>query len=462
MHVGLYIRPVFTSSIKAYVQTYMPYFKKITILSFPIVIGQLGTVLMAMADVMMVGQLDATNLAAVGASNAVYFLISILGIGTLTAVSPLVARAKGASSPADCSRYFRKGIVASLLLSVFIGFLVWVCTVYFHVFRQQPQVTELAKPYLHVLNAGTVFMLLFYAIKNFSDGVGYTKPSAIITLGGLLLNIFLNWLFIFGKWGIPEYGLLGAGIATSCTKVCMAFCMAVYVFRSKLYTVYLKAKNACIYTSHLSEVFRVGLPSGFQYFFEVAAFAAAALLIGQYGELELAAHNIAINLASTTYMAATGISAAGSILVGDAVGRKHKSDMILSGRAALMMAVVYMGFCALLFLFFPKFWIALYTTDERVARMAVYLLMIAGLFQLSDGIQCVGVGILRGLSDTRIPTLITVVAYWAIGIPVGLWLSNSLNLSLYGIWIGLSIGLTFSAILLTLRFIKQSQRLTLV
>jgi len=417
---------------------------------------------MAMADVMMVGQLDATNLAAVGASNAVYFLISILGIGTLTAISPLVARAKGASSPADCRMYYRNGITAALMLSAVICLIVWVCSVYFHLFRQQAQVTRLAVPYLHVLNIGTVFMLLFYAVKNFSDGIGYTKPSAIITLIGLLMNIGLNWVLIFGKLGMPAYGLLGAGIATTITKAFMAISMWLYVVRGSIYKIYLQAAaTKRIYNAHLSEIFRVGLPSGFQYFFEVAAFAGAALIIGYYGELELAAHNIAINLASTTYMAATGISAAGSILVGDAIGRKHKADIILSGRAALIMAVVYMGFCALLFLIFPKFWIGLYTTDEQVSHMAVYLLMIAGLFQLSDGIQCVAVGILRGLSDTRIPTLITVVAYWVIGIPVGLWLSSSLNLSLYGIWFGLSIGLTFSAAMLTTRFIKQSQRLKL-
>lgn len=424
----------------------------------PIIIGQLGTVLMAMADVMMVGKLDAANLAAVGASNAVYFLINIIGIGTLTAVSPLVAKAKGAGSPADAKVYLGKGMVASLLLSVFIITVVAVCTFNFDLFGQQPAVETLSKPYLHVLNIGTLFMLLFYAAKNFSDGIGFTKPSAVITIIGLLLNVLLNWVFIFGKLGVPALGLVGAGIATTLTKLFMAAAMLWYIFSNHLYSSYLRVAGNPKYNNHLTEIFKVGLPSGFQYFFEVAAFAGAALIIGTYGELELAAHNIAINLASTTYMAATGISAAGSILVGDAIGRKHKADLIYSGKAALILAVLFMGVCAVLFLLMPGVWVSLYTSDIRVSEMAIYLLMIAGLFQLSDGIQCVGVGILRGLSDTKVPTIITIVAYWVIGIPVGVWLSSAFSLSLYGIWFGLCIGLSFSALLLTYRFLKQSAR----
>lgn len=441
-------------------QLYKPYFKQIIKLSIPIIIGQLGMVLMGMADVMMIGKLDATNLAAVGASNAIYFLVTILGIGTLTAVSPLVAKAKGAGHVADCAIYFKKALLSVVILSAVICGVMFVLTINMEWFDQQPGVTQLSKPYMHVLNIGTIFMLWFYAAKNFSDGIGYTKPAAVITIIALLLNIFLNWVFIFGNLGFAPMGLLGAGYATSLSKLFMATAMTWFVYAHKIYKPYLNSDQVLKFKNHLTEIFKVGLPSGFQYFFEVAAFAGAALIIGRYGEYELAAHNIAINLASTTYMAATGISAAGSILVGDAIGRKNQKDMILAGRGSLMMTFVYMGFCALLFLTANKYLIGLYTSDAVVSSMAVYLLMIAGLFQLSDGVQCVGVGILRGMSDTRIPTIITVIAYWVIGIPVGLLLGNTFGLSLYGIWIGLSVGLTCSAIFLTMRFIILARKTT--
>jgi multidrug resistance protein, MATE family len=437
---------------------YRSHFSQIAKLSFPIIIGQLGMVLMGMADVMMVGKLDATNLAAVGASNAVYFLVVILGIGTLTAISPLVAKAKGGGHAGDVKIYFKKGVIASLLLTAVISLVVFVLTINMHWFGQQPGVTELSIPYLHILNAGTVFMLWFYGVKQFSDGIGLTKPSAIITIIALLLNVLLNWVFIFGNWGFEPMGLNGAGYATSISKLFMAVAMTLFVLRNKIYIPYLTTKELPAFRAHLTEIFKIGLPSGFQYFFEVAAFAGAAIIIGWYGEYELAAHNIAINIASTTYMIATGISAAGSILVGDAIGRKNKTDIMLSGRAALIMGAVFMSLCALLFIGANSFIVGLYTTDVRVSEMAMNLLFIAALFQLSDGIQCVGVGILRGLSDTKIPTLITIIAYWVIGIPVGMLLGNKYDLSLYGIWFGLSIGLTFSAILLCIRFLKESKR----
>jgi MATE family multidrug resistance protein len=294
-------------------------------------------------------------------------------------------------------------------------------------------------------------------VKQFSDGIGLTKPSAIITISALLLNIFLNWLFIFGHWGFDAMGLNGAGYATTISKVFMAVSITIFVLTNKIYKPYLVSNATLAFKNHLTEIFKVGLPSGFQYFFEVAAFAGAAIIIGWYGEIELAAHNIAINIASVTYMVATGISAAGSILVGDAIGRKNKHDMNLAGRAALIMGAAFMGICALVLLVGKTFVVGLYTSDVMVSEKAVYLLMIAALFQLSDGIQCVGVGILRGLSDTKVPTLIVIVAYWVVGIPVGMWLGNTFELSLYGIWFGLSLGLTLSALMLTMRFLKESR-----
>lgn len=405
----------------------------------------------------MIGQIDATNLAAAGLANSVYFLIGILGIGTLTAVSPLVAKAKGAGHTNDVALLFRQGIWASIVLSIFIGGVLFVLTINLDWFGQDPDVTRLAQSFLHLLNAGTVFMLLFLGAKQFSDGLSITKPSAIITIIGLGVNIFLNWILIYGHWGFPALGIAGTGYATSVTRLLMAVAMIGYIFWHPMYKQWLHVKEKSESLKLFKRIFTIGLPSGMQYFFEVGAFASAAIMIGWFGKDQLAAHQIALNLASITYMIATGISAAGSIAVGDAWGRKNKTDIMFSGRAALIMSVVFMGFTALLFAVFNHFFVGLYIDNVYVAGMAANLLLIASLFQLSDGIQAVSLGILRGIGDTKIPTLITIVAYWIIGIPVGWVMAKYFDFSLYGIWFGLSIGLTFSAILLTQRFFKESR-----
>lgn len=441
---------------------YKSYFSKIIKLSYPIIIGQIGIVLMGVADVVMIGRLDATNLAAAGLANSVYFLVSIIGIGTLSAVSAMVAKAKGAGHNNDTAILFGQSIWAALALSAFISGVLLVLTFNLEWFGQSEEVTYLTKSYLHILNAGTVFMLLFTGIKQFSDGLSITKPSAVITIAGLLLNVFLNWVLIYGKFGFPRLELDGAGYATSFTRLMMALVMFLYIIRGSVYKQWLKVKDNNGSLFFFKEIFRIGLPSGMQYFFEVGAFASAAIMIGWFGKEQLAAHQIAINLASVTYMVATGLSTGGSIAVGDAWGRKNKKDLIMSGKAALIMSILFMGGTALLFAVFNTFFVNLYIDDVLVGGMAANLLLIAALFQLSDGVQCVSLGILRGINDTKIPTVFTVIAYWVIGIPIGWVLAKYFGLGLYGIWFGLSLGLTFSAVMLSIRFLKESQEFDFV
>jgi MATE family multidrug resistance protein len=443
-------------------KTYKPYFTQILRLSYPIIIGQIGIVLMGVADVVMIGNINATNLAAAGLANSVYFLVSIIGIGTLSAVSAIVAKAKGAGHSNETAILFGQSIWASLALSVFVSSVLLVLTFNLEWFGQSEEVTLLTKSYLHILNAGTVFMLLFTGIKQFSDGLSITKPSAVITIAGLLLNVFLNWVLIYGKFGFPRLELDGAGYATSFTRLIMALAMFVYIIKGSIYKQWLKVKDNNGGLFFFKEIFRIGLPSGMQYFFEVGAFASAAIMIGWFGKEQLAAHQIAINLASVTYMVATGLSTGGSIAVGDAWGRKNKIDLMMSGKAALIMSILYMGGTAVLFAIFNTFFVGLYIDDVLVGGMAANLLLIAALFQLSDGVQCVSLGILRGINDTKIPTVFTVIAYWVIGIPIGWVLAKYFNLGLYGIWFGLSLGLTFSAVLLSIRFIKESREFDFV
>lgn len=412
---------------------------------------------MGVADVVMIGKLPPVNLAAASLANAVYFFIGILGIGTLTAISPLVAKAKAEGHNNDCAILFRQGFYASLILAFFVTIIILFLTFNLHWFKQDVEVEMLTKNYMHILNLGTVALFGFLALKQYSDGLSLTKPSAIITLAAVALNILFNWLFIYGNWGFEPMGLFGAGIATTLCRFLMAFAMFLYIRKANIYHNYLKIKDRSVNPHFLIKIFKIGLPSGFQYFFEVGAFAGAAIIIGWISKEHQAAHQIAINAASTTYMIALGISAAGSIAVGDAYGRKNKSDISRSGKASLILGSAFMGFTAIIFALFNNLIAAAYVSDTYVAQMAAGLLFIAALFQLSDGLQCVALGILRGIHDTKIPTVITIIAYWIIGLPLGYLFAFKYNLGMYGIWYALLLGLSISALLLTIRFFKLSK-----
>lgn len=412
---------------------------------------------MGVADIIMIGNLAPVNLAAASLANAIYFFIAILGIGTLTAVSPLVAKSKAEGHNNDCAILFRQAYYAALILSLLITVVLIFLAYQLSWFKQDIEVELLTKNYLHVLNAGTFPLLIFLALKQYSDGLSFTKPSAVITLIAVLLNVALNWIFIYGKLGVKPMGLFGAGIATTISRIFMAVAMFVYIYNAAVYHNYIKLKDKTINTHFLRKIFTIGLPSGLQYFFEVGAFAGAAIIIGWIGKEQQAAHQVAINVASTTYMIALGISAAGSIAVGDAYGRKNKTDIARNGKAALLMGTAFMGITAILLAVFNKVIAAIYVADVYVADMASGLLFIAALFQLSDGLQCVALGVLRGIHDTRFPTAITIFAYWVIGLPLGYYLAFTMQYSLFGVWYALLLGLTISAILLTIRFLKLSK-----
>jgi MATE family multidrug resistance protein len=437
-----------------------PYFISILSLSWPIIIGQLGIVLMGVVDTLMIGKIDATNLAAAGLANAIYYLITILGLGTLMAVSPLIAKAKAENNLEECINYFKAAVLVALTLFVFIFAVNVLLSNNLDWFKQDDNVKPLAKEFLILLNYSTLPLLLFLAVKQFSDGLSITRPAAVITVIALAINILINYAFIYGNWGMPALGLVGAGWATIIARVFMFVTMLIYLLTHQQYKPYLVKTQAKIKAQYLA-ILKVGLPSGFQYFFEVGAFATAAIIIGWIGKSEQAAHTLAINLASLTYMVATGISAGTGIAVGDAFGRKNRVDMVFAGKSGILLGGIFMSICAILLTVFNQFIVEISVNDTEVQRITAGLLFIAAMFQLSDGVQAVSLGALRGLSDTKTPTLITIIAYWVIGIPVGYYMAFSLNLGLYGIWYGLSIGLTFSAILLSIRFVKEAKTMKL-
>lgn len=420
-------------------------------LSLPIIIGQLGTILMGVADNIMVGHLGAEALAAAGVANAVYFLVMVLAIGTLTAVAPKIASYHSSGNKEGCATLYKSGWHISNILSLFMLIVLLPLTYFFEIFRQNESVNVLARDYLYIINISTIPFLLFFTLKQFTDGLSQTRVAMIITIIGLLLNVLLNWIMIYGKLGFPAWGLNGAGIATLISKIVMLLLLYLYIKNSNYFSEYINAKAGDIKKEIIS-IFKVGLPAGMQFFFEVAAFAGAAIIMGWIGTTELAAHQVAISIASVTYMIASGFGAAGSIRVGNAVGNKDYKEVKQAGVTALMLVVMFMSFCCICFFLFPSFFVGFYIKDDIVRPLAITLLLVAAFFQLSDGVQVVTLGILRALSDVNIPMFMTLFAYWIAGIPLGYVLAFNFGMGAVGIWIGLSVGLTVSAALLVSRF----------
>lgn len=426
-------------------------------LATPIFAGQLGQVLMGVADTAMVGRVSKEALAAAGASNAVFFVITVFGIGLSTAVSPLAATALAKKDKASLKGILVAALIASVLISIILQLVLILATSKFELLKQAPEVGALAVSYLKIVSFSIMPLVVFLCAKQFSDGLGQTLVPMLITLVAVPLNVFLNWLFIFGNWGFEAMGLDGAGYATLLTRVLMMLSLLIYLVKGPKISGFIQGQAKGI-NIQFWRTLKLGIPSGFQYFFEIAAFGGAAIMAGWIGTTEQAAHNIAINLASLTYMGATGISAAGGIRVGTAAGRKNKIRLQRAGFSAIGLGIIWMSLSALLFVLFRYQLAALYTNNQEVFIISVKLLAIAAIFQLSDGIQCIALGILRGLQDVQTPMLITFFAYWVIGLPLGYLLGFKTSMGVEGIWVALLMALTASAILLTARFYYLSKR----
>lgn len=422
-------------------------------LSIPIIIAQLGVILMGVTDNLMVGRfLGAVPLGASGLATSLTFLVSSIGFGGLGIVSSLISQAKGQNNTQEIGNLFRAGMNVGILLGILLGIVGIGLGLSLDFFGQTPEVTRLAKPFIYILSISILPLLVFVAARQLADGLSYTKVAMFVTVSALFFNALINWVLIKGIWIFPKMGLNGAALGTLFSRLYMAIVILGYIFRSKYFKTYLHFPNQNI-TPLIKRIFKLTIPVGFQFFFEVAAFSLAVVLIGWLGESQLAAHQIAINLASTTYMMATGIAAAGAIRVGQAWGQNNLSKVKQAGTAAFVIVAAFMGVCCITFLTANDFLVSLYLKDNlAVTSIASTLMIYAGFFQLSDGIQATGLGTLRGLTDVNVPTGITLVAYWVIALPLSYLLAFTFKMDVEGVWIALSAGLTFSALFLTIRF----------
>jgi MATE family multidrug resistance protein len=383
----------------------------------------------------------------------------MFGIGISMGLTPLVSKSFGKGKTHQISRLFSNSLLINFSTSLVLFGIVLLFSRNLSILNQPKEVEVLALPFLLIITASLIPLMVFQTFKQFVEGLSQTKQAMFITIAANLVNVFLNWLFIWGNWGFPELGFLGAAWATLISRILMMVLMGAYVLYSKRYADFgLRILRFKPNWTLCKRVLKIGIPTGFQFIFEVSAFSAAAIMMGWIGVNALAGHQIALNLASISYMMATGLATAGMIRVSHYVGKEDYKGMREAGMVAFGMVATFMFVCALLFFLLRFLLPTLYIDDPQVISLAASLLVLAGLFQLSDGIQVVGLGVLRGLEDVKVPTIVTFLAYWGLGLPLGYLLAFKLGFAEKGIWIGLLIGLTLTAGMLLYRFNRLSKK----
>ncbi len=421
-------------------------------------IGQLGMILTGVIDNMMVGWLSYEHLSAASLANSIFFVLVVVAMGITYAIAPLVAEADAAGRPRHCARYLRQGlwvgVGSSVLTMALMEGSIWLLP-----YLDQPhQDVVWGSSYLRLLYLSAPAMILFLTYKQYTDGLSLTRIAMVVTIIGLLVNTLANWLLIFGIGGFPRWELDGAGVATLLSRVVMLVLLAWYVhFGKKRGAPSLPEGSWRLHMPTIRKILKIGVPSGFQYFFEVGAFSGAVIMIGWMGAAPRSAHQIVLNLSSVTYMVVTGLAAGATIRVGNALGRKDMDEVRQAGYAGLWLGGLFMGIAALAFVVFRNILPTFYNDHPEVLELASSLMILAGAFQIFDGLQAVGMGILRGLHDVMRPMMIAFVCYWLVALPVGYLGAFVWGHGVQGIWIGFVLSLGMAAFAFIHRFNKLTQ-----
>ncbi|MES2274796.1 MAG: MATE family efflux transporter [Bacteroidota bacterium] len=441
--------------MKALYQKYKPHYNENLKLAIPVVISQLGHVLVQTSDSIIIGHFSGTiALAAVSLVTSIFVIALVIGIGISYGITPLIAQENGRENYAECGRLLSNSLFINIISGIVLCLVIcFGFELLLNHLDQSPGVVEQARPFLLLLGISLIPMLIFNTFKQFAEGLGFTKQAMFISIWGNVLNIVLGITFVKGLFGIHPMGIKGVGYATLIDRCTMALVMGFYVFRSVNFKKYLR-DFAVMQIDKLRsmQILKIGLPVGLQYTFEVSAFSGAAILIGTISPVAQAAHQVAINLASMTYMMSSGVSAAAAIKAGNNFGAKNYLGLRLSAISSYHIVIAFMALTAVIFTLCNHILPLVYTTDNGVIVIAAQLLIIAAAFQLFDGTQVIGLGILRGMGDVNIPTFITFLAYWVLGLPVGYLLGIHYKLGASGIWYGLTLGLMVASLLLFIRF----------
>lgn len=440
--------------------SYKLHFKKNIHLALPIMISQLGQVAVGVADSLMVGRLGTEELAAVAFGHSIFIVFMVFGMGLSYGMTPLIAEADGRKNTKEIGALLRDGFWLCFLSGVLLMLVMLGLAPLFSFMGQDPAIVPMAQSYFLIIVVSFLPLMCFQSFRMLAEGLSDTKRAMYITLVCNGLNIVLNALLIYGLLGFPQLGIYGAALSTLIARVLMMGWMAYYVLKDKKFQFLdINLSPGLIERFRMRKILSLGIPTGLQYVFESTSFALAAILAGWISATALASHQIAISLASVSYIVATGIGAAAVVRVGNQLGERNYENLKMAANSLFVMTVAWMTFCGAI-LFLGRFLLpSLFSTDIEVIQLTSVLIMIAVLFQLSDGLQVFALGALRGIKDVKIPTMLTFIAYWLVALPLAWFLGIFLDLGAPGIWYGLAGGLTMAAILLNFRFYRKVNRL---
>lgn len=430
---------------------YLKEFPKNLKIALPIMLGQVAHLLVAFADNVMVGKLGDAQLAAVSLGNTFIFIALSIGIGFSFSITPLVAEADGKGDTNKVVSIFHSGFIMCFIIGVVLMIITYLSTPLLYFLDQPEEVVDLAVPYTYWVAFSLIPLMVFQALKQFVDGLSKTIYSMVASLLANVINIIVNYFLIYGKYGFPRLEVEGAAIGTFVSRVLMfliLFLILYYRKRFKIYFVRLKSYSWNIY----KKIFNLGLPTSLQMFFEVSLFTIAIVLSGTLGVKSQAANQIALNLSALTFMVGVGLGVTATIRVGNQKGTGNIDLLKTIAKSIFLLTLMFELIFAMLFLVFHNELPAIYISDHDVIELAAEILIVAALFQISDGFQVVLLGVLRGLQDVWVPTLICLISYWVVGFPIMYTLSNTFNLGVTGIWIGLLMALTTSAFLMFMRY----------
>ena len=429
---------------------------------------QLGASLVGLFDSIMVGHYATVDLAAVSFSNALFFTVMVFAMGALMGLTPLVGIEVGKMSDetehfkiqSRITSLFQNGALFTILLSIFTLFLLGGCIPFLHCFGQDPAVVEVARPYYTLIVLSIIPFLFFTFFKQFLEGLGNTSVAMVITLAMNALNIFLNWLFIYGNWGCPELGATGAGIGSLVARIGMPICFFAAMYFRREWKGYIRSiRTRAFRLSTIKELSKIGFPIGIQTLMETIAFTAAFVFIGWISKEALAAHQIANQICDMTFMVILGIGSATTIRVSHQLGANNLHGVRMASHASIHLVLVINAIGAALMIGLRHQIPLLFTEDQEVIAIASKLVVLAGMLQLADGLQVVAASMLRGITDVKVPMIIAVISYTIICISVGLTLAFPMGMGAEGIWLGVVIGLSTAAVCLHLRFHKQFKKL---
>ena len=431
-------------------------------LAYPIILGMLGHTLIGIVDNIMVGKLGATELAAVSLGNSFIYVAISLGIGFSTAITPIIAQADAEKDTQKIRSAFHHGLFLCGILGLTLFGVIVLAKPLMYYMGQPEEVIVLAKPYIDWVAFSLIPLVVYQGYKQFADGLSMTKYSMYAIIMANVVHVILNYFLIYGIWIFPKMGIIGAALGTVISRLMMLAFMQLILSRNKKLTAYFQNFSfQDIKKAMLNKIVSLGLPSALQMFFEVALFTSAIWLSGSLGKNSQAANQIALSLASATFMFAMGLSVTAMIRVSNQKGLKDYKKLVVVARSIFLLAIIIEIIFAICFVLFhqylPHLFLnmeknALVIDNEEVIAIAAQLLLVAAVFQISDGIQVVVLGALRGLQDVKIPMYITFAAYWVVGFPVSYYLGKHTELKATGIWIGLLAGLTVAAVFLYIRF----------